>query len=162
MLGVASPARAGLDFVETDELRIIYFDPAETHLVPYATQCFVSGLAAHRKLFGYVPDGRVNVLLQDFSDRANASTIAAPRDRIFLDIAPSTEPYETVSSDDRFAWTAVHELTHLAMNDRPSPADARFRRVFHGKVAVDAAHPETLLYDYLTVPRSTAPRWYFS
>ena len=155
-----SPVRAGLDFVETDTLQITYFDPAETYLVPYAIQCFVSGLAAHRKLFAYVPDGRVNVLLQDFSDRANASTIAAPRNRIFLDIAPSIEPYETVSSAERFAWTAVHELTHVVMNDRPSPADARFRRLFHGKVAVDAAHPETLLYDYLTVPRSTAPRWY--
>ena len=160
-LGLASPVHAdGIHFVETRELTLYYFDPSETYLAPYVTQSFLSGLAAQRRLYDYVPDGRVSVLLQDFGDRANASTLSVPRDRIFLDIAPSNEPYETVSSADMFAWTAVHELTHLTMNDRASPADMRFRHLFHGKVAVDSAHPETLLYDYLTVPRATAPRWY--
>jgi hypothetical protein len=156
----APPARADLKFVETEQLRVVYFDPGGTYLVPHATQSFLAGLAAQQARFGYVPDGRANVLLQDFSDRANASAIASPRNRIFFDIAPSNEPYETVSAGDRFAWTAVHELTHLAVNDRASPADARFRRLFHGKIDVDAAHPESLLYYYLTVPRSTAPRWF--
>jgi hypothetical protein len=156
----AGPARADLDYVETDELRIVYYDPTEDYLVPYAAQSYLAGLAAHRSLFGYVPDGHVNVLLQDFGDRANASTLAAPRDRIFMDIAPTSEPYETVSSAEPVAWTALHELTHLVMNDGASPVDLRLRHFFHGKVAVDGAHPETLLYNYLTVPRSTAPRWY--
>jgi len=159
-LGVAAAARADLKFVETDELRLVYPDPGATYLVPHATQSFLAGLAAERRLFDYVPDGRVNVLLQDFSDRANASAIAAPRNRIFFDIAPSNEPYETVSPGNRFDWTAMHELTHLALNDRASPADARYRSLFRGKVDVDAAHPESLLYYYLTVPRATAPRWY--
>ena len=159
-LGIAPPALADLDYLETEELRIVYYDPAETYLVPHATQSYLAGLAAHRRLFGYIPDGHVNVLLDDFSDRANASTIAAPRDRIFLDIAPTNEPYETVSSAEPFAWVALHELTHLVMNDGASPTDMRYRHFFHGKVAVDGAHPETLLYNYLTVPRSTAPRWY--
>jgi len=157
----ASPARSdGIHYVETSELALYYFDPSETYLVPYVTQSFLSGLAAQRRLYHYVPDGGVSVLLQDFSDRANAGTLVAPRNRIFFDIAASSEPYETVSSADRFAWTAVHELTHVTMNDGASPADMRFRHLFHGKVAVDSAHPETLLYDYLTVPRATAPRWY--
>jgi hypothetical protein len=159
-LSAARPALADLDYIETEELRIVYYDPAEAYLIPHATQSYLAGLAAHRSLFGYVPDGHVNVLLDDFSDRANASTIAAPRDRIFVDIAPTNEPYETVSSAEPFAWTALHELTHLVMNDGASPADMRFRHFFHGKVAVDGAHPETLLYNYLTVPRATAPRWY--
>jgi hypothetical protein len=128
--------------------------------VPHATQSFLSGLAAHRKLLGYVPDGRVNVLLQDFSDRGNAAAIPAPRNRIFLEVAPSPEPYETVSPGEPFAWTAVHELTHIDLWDRPNSADAGFRRLFHGKVDVDAAHPESLFYYYLTVPRATSPRWY--
>ena len=54
----------------------------------------------------------------------------------------------------------MHELTHIATMDRASPDDARFRRLFHGKVAVYSAHPESLLYYYLTVPRATSPRWY--
>ena len=157
---VAPPVRADLAAVEAEELRIVYFAPDGAYLVPHATQSFLSGLTAHRQLFGYVPDGRVNVLLQDFSDRANASTGAAPRNRIFLDIAASSDPYETVSSNDVFTWTALHELTHLVVNDRASPADTRFRRLFHGKVDVNSAHPESVLYYYLTVPRSTAPRWF--
>jgi hypothetical protein len=159
-LRLATPVRAAeLEAVETPELRTLYFDP-EAYFVPRATQSFLSGLESHRRLFDYVPDGRVNVLLQDFSDRANASANPTPRNRIFLDIAPSNEPYETVSPAEWFSWTALHELTHLAMNDRAAPVDGRFRRLFFGKVAVDAAHPESLLYNYLTVPRSTAPRWY--
>jgi hypothetical protein len=151
----------GLDlgYVETKELRVVYFDP-ESYLASHATQSLLSGLASQRSLFDYSPEGGVNVLLEDFTDRANAFAVEAPRNRIFVDVAPSNEPYETLSSGDRLAWTALHELTHLAMQDRASPDDARFRRLLHGKVAVDGAHPESLLYNYLTVPRATAPRWY--
>ena len=159
-LTVCSPCRADLKFIETEDLRLVYFDPGGAYIVPHATQSFLAGLAAHRRLFGYVPDGRANVLLQDFSDRANGNAIAAPRNRILVDLAPSSEPYETVSPGDRFTWTALHELTHLVVNDGASSADARFRRLFRGKVDSDATHPESLLYYYLTVPRSTAPRWY--
>jgi hypothetical protein len=159
-VGVALPVLADPKFIETKELRIIYYDPDETHLVPHATQAFLSGLATHERLFDYVPDGRINVALRDFGDRGNASARAAPRNRIFFDIAASNDPYETINSGDRFSSTAVHELTHIVTMDRASPSDARFRRLFHGKVELDAAHPETLLYYYLTVPRSTAPRWF--
>ena len=162
-VALASPVSTGgadLKFVETEELRIVYFDPAEKHLVPRATQGFLSALATHERLFSYVPDGRISVLLQDFSDRANATAIPAPRNRIFLDIAPSNEPFETLSSAEWFGWVASHELTHIVDNDRTSPVDARFRRLFHGKVEAESAHPETLLYNYLTNPRLTAPRWY--
>ena len=154
------PAWAGLLFVETQDLRLVYYDPGEAHLVQHATQSFLSGLAAHKRMFDYVPDGSVSVLMQDFGDRANASANATPRNRIFLDIAPWNEPYETVSPADWFGWTALHELTHLALNDRPSPVDLHYRHLFHGKVDIDSQHPETLLYNYLTVPRDTAPRWY--
>jgi hypothetical protein len=160
ILGVALPVLADPKFIETQELRITYYDPDETYLVPHATQSFLSGLATHERLFDYVPDGRVNVALRDFTDRGNASARAEPRNRIFFNIAASNDPYETVNSGDRFSSTAVHELAHIVTMDRASPADARFRRLFHGKVDVDAAHPETLLYYYLTVPRSTAPRWF--
>ena len=159
-LAMALPAHAGLLFVETPQLRVIYYDPGEAHLVPHATQSFMAGLEAEKRMFGYVPDGRVSVLLQDFSDRANAMAITVPRDRIFIDVAPWNEPYETVSPSDWFTWTALHEPTHLAMTDNASPTDKRYRRFFHGKVDIDSAHPETLLYNYLTVPRETAPRWY--
>lgn len=160
LVGATRAEADELDYLATEQLRLVYFGPTEDFLVPHATQSFLAGLQAQRRLFDYVPERGANVLLDDFSDNANAFAIAAPRNRIFVDIAPSNEPYETISSGDRLAWTAVHELTHLAMQDRASPADERWRHFFHGKVAVQAAHPESLLYFYLTVPRSTAPRWY--
>jgi hypothetical protein len=158
--GVVWPDGLERAFIETDELRLIYYDPDEFHLVPHTTQSFLSALAAQKRLFGWVPDGHVSIFLKDLTDRGNASTYVAPRDQIDFEIAPSNEPYETFTSADRYASTAVHELTHVATMDGVSPVDARFRRFFHGKVEVQAAHPESLLYNYLTVPRATTPRWY--
>jgi hypothetical protein len=161
-VGARAPEAAAddLKYVETQDLRIIYYDPWESYLIPHVTQSFLSALASQKRLFDYSPDGKVNVFLRDFSDQSNAFATPVPRDRITFDIAAGYDPYETVSSGDWYATTAVHETTHLADNDRAAPVDERFRHFFHGKVDVDAAHPETLLYFYLTVPRRTAPRWY--
>jgi hypothetical protein len=163
LVAASGSARAdGSDkaFIETEQLRVVFYDPSEAYLVPHVMGSFLSGLAAHKRLLDFTPDGRVNVFLRDLRDRGNATAFEAPFDEIDFEIAPSEEPYETFSSGDRFAATAVHELTHIATVDRASPADARFRRWFHGKVAIDSAHPESLLYNYLTVPRATSPRWY--
>lgn len=156
--GPAFPADRA--FVETDELRLVYYDPRELPLVPHTLQSFLSGLAAHKRVWGYVPNDGVTVFLTDFTDRANASTYWAPHNLIEVEVAPSYDPYETVSSAERFETTAVHELAHLATTDRASPEDYRFRHLFFGKVAVSAANPETLLYYYLTTPRAVSPRWY--
>jgi hypothetical protein len=147
-------------FVETDELRLVYYDPAEFSLVPHVTQSFLSALANHERVWGYVPNGGVTVFLRDWQDAGNARTFWAPRNLIDVDIAPSYDPYETISSAERFESIAVHELTHVATTDRASPEDYRWRHFFHGKVTVNSAHPETLLYNYLTVPRGITPRWY--
>jgi hypothetical protein len=157
--GAALPADRA--FVETDnQLRIVYYDPGEFALVPHVTQSFLSALADHRRVWGYVPNDGVTVFLRDWQDYGNANTHWAPHNFIGVDVAPSYDPYETISPTDRFESDAVHELTHLATTDRASPEDYRWRHFFHGKVAVDSAHPETLLYNYLTVPRGISPRWY--
>ena len=53
-----------------------------------------------------------------------------------------------------------HALIHVVQGDIANDEDCAWRRFFLGKVAATPAHPETLLYSYLTVPRFTAPRWY--
>ncbi|NJD30384.1 MAG: hypothetical protein FIB04_00650 [Gammaproteobacteria bacterium] len=151
----------GINVLETSDLRVVNFAPAGDYLVPYATQCFLNALAAQKKLFGYAPDGKASVLLQDFSDRGNATTVlAAPRDRVFIDVAPVTLAFETFSPGERMFTVANHETVHLVTSDMASPADMRFRRLFAGKVAPVAEHPESVLYYYLTVPRASSPRWY--
>jgi hypothetical protein len=150
---------ADLEFLTTDELRIVYF-PEEVSLVPHATQSFLAGLAAHKRVWGYAPNDGVTLFLRDWRDRGNATTYWAPHNLIEFDVAPYYNPYETLSSADLLQSLAVHELTHAATLDRASPEDYRWRHFFHGKVAVDSAHPETMLYNYLTVPRGVSPRWY--
>ena len=141
-------------------MRIVYYDPYQLSLVPNTTQSFLSGLAAHARVWGYKPNDGVTVFLRDWQDSGGGSTYFAPHNLITLDVAPSYFPYETFTSADKFEAFAVHELTHLATTDRASPEDYRWRHFFHGKVDIDSAHPETLLYYYLTVPRGVAPRWY--
>jgi hypothetical protein len=163
ILVIASGSAPAADraFVETDnQLRIVYYDPGEFELVPHVTQSFVSGLADHKRVWSYVPNDGVTVFLRDWQDADNATALWLPHNLISVDVAPAYNPYETLSTADRFEEMAVHELTHLATTDRASPGDYAWRHFFHGKVAVDSAHPETLLYYYLTVPRGTMPRWY--
>jgi len=156
----AEVSGADLRFIETQDLRLIHFNPTGTYLVPYAAQCFLNALAAQHARFGYTPDDKATVLLQDFSDRGNALLLTTPRNRIYLDIAPTTLAFETFSPGERLFTEANHELVHLVTGDQASPEDIRFRRLFGGKVVPIAEHPETLLYYYLTNPRNTAPRWY--
>ncbi len=53
-----------------------------------------------------------------------------------------------------------HELVHIAALDNAGPSDNRYRRLFRGKVMATPEHPETMLYQHLTSPRFSAPRWY--
>lgn len=153
------PADTDTAFLQTDELRLAYY-PTELALVPHATQSFLSALAAHKRVWGYVPNDGLAVFLTDWTDYGNATTWWTPHNLIEIDVAPSYNPYETVSTADRVAAMAVHELAHSATTDRASPEDYRWRHFFHGKVVVNSAHPETLLYNYLTAPRGVSPRWY--
>lgn len=161
-LGVWSSATAqGIRQASRDGVRMVYFDPFGAHIVDYATRCLLDALAAQDRLFGYRPEGEIPVLLRDFADRGNATTIlGAPRNRIFFDIAPPSLAFETFSPAERMFTIMNHELVHVAMGDRPNSVDLRYRRLFSGKVGPVAEHPESILYYYLTNPRGTSPRWY--
>jgi hypothetical protein len=119
-------------FVETEELRIVYYDPGESYLVPHVTQSFLSGLADNERLFDWAPSGGVNVWLRDFGDVADASTYPAPRNRITVDVAPAYAPYETFSSAVRFELYATHGRILPRWIAR-APGCA-FPTLLHGKV----------------------------
>ncbi len=157
---VASTAQAQLSSIETKDLRLIYLDPSEAYLAPYAARCFESSLQFESKLFGYQPSERVTVLLDDFTDFGNASTTAVPRDFIKVDIAPLSFAFETVVANERMNWLMNHELVHVVAADQAAGADRFFRGLFRGKVVPIPDQPETILYFYLTNPRDAAPRWY--
>ena len=160
LLWLPTAIPAELHFVETENLRVINYGETAAHLVPYATQNFLNALAAQQARLGYTPDGKPTVLLQDFSDKGGAGALSTPRNSVYFDIAPPTLAFETFSPGERIFTIANHETVHLATGDQPSEADRRFRELFGGKVVPTSEHPETLIYNYLTNPRNTAPRWF--
>jgi hypothetical protein len=149
----------GLSYVETKDLRLIYFDSLG-YLAPHAVRTFTNSLEWQRRTFGWVPSESTTVLLADLSDYGNASTWSAPHDTAFFSIEPLSHAFETYPASERMYSLMNHELVHVVQGDIASGEDRRWRRFFLGKVSPQSQHPESLLYSYLTVPRFTTPRWY--
>jgi len=84
----ASHAFAQLSSFNTENLRLLYFDPTETYLVPHVVQSFEGSLATQKRIFNYDPFENVSVLLTDFSDYGNAGASSVPRNSVIVDIAP--------------------------------------------------------------------------
>ena len=81
--------------LETDDLRLIYINPTENYLAPYAARSFENSLQGQRDILGWEPDEEVTVLLKDFSDYGNAGARANPRNALLVDIAPLSLTFET-------------------------------------------------------------------
>ena len=148
----------GMSYVETQDLKLIYFDPLG-YLVPHAVRTFTNSLQFQRRMFGWQPSESTTILLKDLSDYGNAYQLSAPHSRLVFDIAPLSHAFETFPASERMFLLMNHELVHVATGDIGSDPERRWRRFFAGKVAPQSTNPETLLYSYLTIPRFTAPRW---
>ena len=149
-----------LDRIETENLRLLYFDPAETYLTPYVGRAFENALAAERRIFDWEPWDQVTLLLKDFGDYGNAAARASPNNAMLIDIAPLSLAYETFSPGERFFTLTNHEVTHVALMDVWNERDAFWRRLLGGKPMAVPDHPESILYNYLATPRVNVPRWY--
>lgn len=161
LAGTREGVAEGMIQLRDPPLRLVYFDPSGRHLLEYALESYKRGLAGQEVIFGYRPEDEVVVLLQDFTDQGNATTVlGAPRNRIFMDIAQPPMSFETFSTAPPMPTIANHELVHVATSDRASSRDRLFRRLFLGKVGPVTEHPESILYYFLTNPRASVPRWY--
>ena len=160
MLFSAHTHAQALQSVETDDLRLLYFDPTETYLVPRVIETFHDSLDRQKSILGYEPSEKTTVLLLDFSDYGNGGAISVPSNSIIIDVAPVAFTFETSAPAERMYKLMNHELVHIAALDNAGPPDKRYRRLFRGKVMATAEHPETMLYQHLTSPRFSAPRWF--
>jgi hypothetical protein len=149
----------GMSYVETKDLKLVYFDILD-YIVPHAVQTFTNSLEWQRRTFGWVPSESTTFLLQDFADYGGANAGVSPRNRVYVEIEPISHAFETFPASERMYSLMNHEMVHVMQGDIASDEDRRWRRLFFGKVFPKAAHPESLLYSYLTVPRFTVPRWY--
>lgn len=160
---VACPVLAdtpALSMLETPELRLLYFDPLQTYLVPHVGRSYQNSLAFQRRIFDWTPwNEKTVVLLKDFADYGNAAATPSPVNLVLLDVAPPSHAFETLPGSDRFYSAMNHELVHIVQGDVWNSTDAFWRRFFNGKVSATQAHPESILYQYLTTPRSASPRW---
>jgi hypothetical protein len=130
------------------------------YLEPHALRTFANSLAWQRRVFGWQPYERTIVLLKDFSDYGNASATATPVNTLNFDIAPLSLAFETYPASERLYTLMNHELVHVATMDMSTRVDRFWRGALGGKVYADSAHPESLLFGYLTTPRFIVPRWY--
>jgi hypothetical protein len=149
-----------LSRIETPDLRLLYFDPAETYLTPYIARSFLNSLQFQKKIWGWKPWDKTTILLKDFGDYGNAAARASPNNAILVDIAPLSQTFETFSAGERFFTLMNHEPVHVATMDVWNSTDAFWRRAFHGKPMPLQDHPESILYNYLATPRVNVPRWY--
>jgi hypothetical protein len=159
LAATATDSPLGMSYVQTNDLRLIYFDSL-SYLAPHAVRTFTNSLAWQRRMFGWVPSEPTTVLLLDFEDYGSGTAWSAPRNTLFLDIAPLSHAFETYPASERMYSLMNHELVHVVQGDISSAEERRWRRFFLGKVPAQPQHPESLLYNYLTVPRFAAPRWY--
>lgn len=159
-LAVSTASAQHLSTIETDKLRLLYFDPTETYLVPRVIQTFHNSADRQKSILGYESDEKITVLLTDFSDYGNAGANSVPFNSVVIDIAPILLSFETAAPAERLYTIMNHELVHISNTDQAAPKDDRYRRLFGGKVVATPDHPESILYQYLTAPRKTSPRWY--
>src|SRR5258708_14976782 len=159
VVAAADDSPLGMSFIETEDLRLVYFDSLG-FLTPHAVRTFTTSLAWQRRTFGWTPSERVTILLKDLSDYGNAAAVPAPQNRLFVDVAPPSHAFETNPASERMYALMNHELVHLAVGDMGKEQERKWRRFMLGKVSAKAQNPESLLYSYLTIPRWTVPRWY--
>jgi hypothetical protein len=148
------------DLLETDDLRLLYFDPMQTYLTPHVARSFHNSLEFQKYIFNWQPWEKTTVLLTDFRDYGNASAGAVPNNSVQVDVAPLSRTLETFTASERFYMDMNHELVHVATMDGWNQQDAWWRRFFLGKPVPIEAHPESILYFYLATPRVATPRWY--
>ena len=149
-----------LNEVETDDLRLLYFEPS-TYLVPHVIRSYQKSLEFQEKIFNWTPYEKPTILLKDFYDYGNAATSSSPANVVWVDVAPLSHSFETFPAVERIYMLMNHELVHMATGDASTKVDRRWRHFFGGKPLPESQHPETLLYHFLTTPRNVGPSWYF-
>ena len=149
-----------MDVLETGDVRMLYFDPVQTYLVPHMARSFHNSMAFQKSMFDWQPWDKTTVVLTDLSDYGNAGASVSPGNGVTVYIAPSNRTLETLPGAERTFMLMNHELVHLATMDAWNRQDGGWRKFFRGKPRQSDQHPESILYNYLAVPRMSSPRWY--
>jgi hypothetical protein len=151
---------AQLKSEETEDLRLVYYDPSHAYLTEHIERCFVNALRFHTRLFDFQPSEKVTIFVEDFGDFGHGGAISFPTNMIKVGIEPFNYVFETMPANERMNWIMNHEMAHIAACDGAAGSDLFFRRLFRGKVAPAREEPVSMFYSFLANPRSYSPRWY--
>ncbi len=149
-----------MDVLETEDVRLLYFDPVQTYLVPHMARSYQNSLSFQKTTFDWKPWDKTTLVLTDLSDYGNAGASVSPGNGVTVYIAPSNRTLETLPGSERTFMLMNHEMVHIATMDAWNEQDARWRNFFKGKPRQSDKHPLSILYNYLSVPRMSSPRWY--
>jgi len=143
----------------TGEMELIYFGKRYSYLMPHVASTFHNAMDFHKHLWDY-DHNMTYVLLTDFEDDGYGGAMVMPVNMVILGISPFNHAFNIVPTNERFQWLSNHELTHIAMADKPNKSDLFWRKAMLGKVRREERHPLSAFWSYLTTPRWYAPRWY--
>ena len=160
LAGSAIADEIEMDRLETEDLDLLYFDPPQTYLTPYAARAFLNSIEFQKRIFEWKPWEKTTLLLKDFTDSGNAAARASPNNALLIDVAPLNQAFETLTAGERVYTLMNHELVHVATMDVWNDDDAFWRNVFMGKPMPVEEHPESIIYNYLATPRVNSPRWF--
>lgn len=146
--------------IETDNIKLIYADGIHSFIAPYAAQCLENSIRYHCDLWDYRLSEKITLSLYDFSDYGNAGATSIPENRISVLIAPTSHAYDASPTNERINTILNHEMVHVVALDKPAGSERFFRSIFWGKVQETSANPLSIVYDYMTSPRRSAPRWF--
>ena len=149
-----------MDFIETEDFRLLYLDPVQTYLTPHVARTFRNSLDFQRRIFDWTPYEKSTLLLIDLADYGNAGAGSSPSNGLTIYVAPPSHTLETLPGGERMYSLMNHEMVHVANMDVANSQDLRWRQFFGGKPRQTEEHPESILYNYLTIPRLSSPRWF--
>ena len=141
-LGMSPSVKSqGLTSLETNDVKLLYFDPSATYLAPHVARCYQSALAGLQTILGFDTDEQATLFLKDFSDYGNGAALAVPRNTVLLDIAPMNYAFEKFPTSERICTLMYHEIVHVVSIDQATKADNLARRFFGCKVMAVVEHP---------------------
>lgn len=145
---------------ETEHFRVVYYSPAHEYLAPLLIRSLENAEQFYQKNFGYVPKGKITILIQDFDDSGYGGAGTVPVNLILIGIEPFNLVFETLPSSERMGLMSRHELMHIVMGDETTPRDAMFRKIFFGKIMPNVDDPISIPFSFLGNPRVYSPRWF--
>jgi len=77
-VGISQADPFEMDVLETEDVRLLYFDPVQTYLVPHMARSFHNSLAFQKSAFDWQPWDKTTLVLTDLSDYGNAGASVSP------------------------------------------------------------------------------------